>query len=580
MIVKVAKTAGFCWGVKRAMEIVLGISEKSKGPLYTYGPLIHNPQVINMLESKNIKVIKDLKKNDSNNLVIRTHGVTPAKRQEIIEKGYNINDATCPLVMKVQSIIKRHTQKGFCTIIAGDKDHAEVEGLLGFTKGQGYVISTVKEIKSLPPMDRVCVVAQTTFDKSLYDKLSKHILNQYPNAEIFQTTCDATDKRQREVINLAKTVDAMIVVGGKNSANTTRLAQISKASGKPTFLIETEEGIRENLLIGFQSIGVMAGASTPTWMINRVVDKVESIEKKKQSKLTQITLSLGRFFIFSNLYIAIGGGILTYAICLLQRVNPKFSYSFNAFFYFLSMYILNNFMDREAMGYNNPVKNSFLGKYKYSFLVLGLLSSIVVLAGSLRLGTLPFTAVFASTLLGILYSVKIIPLGRRLNYYWRLKDIPASKDLFIALAWATITVLVPFLSQRSNSSFLSPLVSFLFVFSIVYIRSLLFDIRDIQGDRIVGRETIPLIMGIEKTKLFLGIVLIITTTGLFISGWFSWVSTFSFYLLASLGYCSFYLYLYHRRIISQSTSCDAVVDGQFYIIGLLALIWANSFAAW
>ncbi len=314
-------------------------------------------------------------------------------------------------------------------------------------------------------------------------------------------------------------------------------------------------------------------------MTNRVVKKVESIKKRKQSKLTQVSLSLGRFFIFSNLYVALGGGILTYAICQLQWLTPKFSFSLTAFFYFLSMYLLNNFTDREAMGYNDPIKNTFFEKYKYPFLALGLLSSVASLIISFNLGGLPFAAVFASTLLGILYSVKIIPRDWKFNHFGRLKDIPSSKDLFIALAWATITVLVPFLSQIDSGSFLASLVSFLFVFSIVYIKSLLFDIRDIQGDRLVGRETIPIIMGIEKTKLYLGMLLVVTATGLFISGWYSWVSTLSFYLLVSLAYCSFYLYLYHRRVISQGPSCDAVVNGHFYVIGLLTFIWANSLAA-
>tara|TARA_B100000315_G_scaffold122793_1_gene112733 strand:- start:22705 stop:24447 length:1743 start_codon:yes stop_codon:yes gene_type:complete len=577
--VKLAKTAGFCWGVKRAMDIVMDVSEKVKGTLYTYGPLIHNPQVIEMLESKNIIVLKDFKNADSDNLVIRTHGVTPAKRREIKKKGFNINDATCPLVMKVQSIIKRHARKGHSTIIVGDKDHAEVEGLLGFTEGRGSVIENESEVEGLPPIEKVCVVAQTTFDKILYENITKGILKRFPNALIFKTTCDTTDQRQTEVINLAKTVDAMIVVGGKNSANTARLAQISKASGVPTFFIETEKEIDERQLNGFQTVGVTAGASTPTWMISRVMEKVESIKKRELSRVSQFSLFLGKFLIFSNLYVAIGGGVLTYSICQLQHLTPKFSYAFVAFSYFLSMYMLNNFTDREALEHNNPTKNIFYEKYKFSFLTLGILSSLVALAVSFELGTLPFTAVFASTLLGIFYSVKIIPRDIGFNRYWRLKDIPASKDIFIALAWATITVLVPFLSQESIGSFSATSVAFLFVFSLVYARSLLFDIRDIQGDQLIGRETIPIIIGKEKTKLYLGVVLIMTAVGLSISGWLSWTSSLSFFLLASIGYCVFYLYLYHKRIISQGVSCDAVVDGQFYVTGLITLAWMNSFAA-
>ncbi len=128
-------------------------------------------------------------------------------------------------------------------------------------------------------------------------------------------------------------------------------------------------------------------------------------------------------------------------------------------------------------------------------------------------------------------------------------------------------------------SFLATSVAFLFVFSLVYARSLLLDIRDIQGDQLVGRETVPIIIGMKKTKLYIGIVLIITAVCLSISGWLNWASSLSFFLLASIGYCAFYLYLYHKRIISQGVSCDAVVDGQFYLTGLITLFWMNSFAA-
>ena len=296
--VKLAKTAGFCWGVKRALDIVMDVSEKVKGTLYTYGPLIHNPQVIEMLESKNIKVLKDFKSADADNLVIRTHGITPTKRREIKKNGFNINDATCPLVMKVQSIIKRHARKGYSTIIAGDKDHAEVEGLLGFTAGRGNVVESLSGVDSLPYMEMICVVAQTTFDKNLYKNITSRILKRFPDALIFKTTCDTTDERQTEVINLAKTVDAMIVVGGKNSANTARLAQISKASGVPTFFIETEKEIDEKQLNGFQTVGVTAGASTPTWM-NGLPGLLKILQSPKNNFFDHLLLNRSKIASFN-----------------------------------------------------------------------------------------------------------------------------------------------------------------------------------------------------------------------------------------------------------------------------------------
>ena len=569
-----AKTAGFCMGVKRAMDIVLDAVEEEK-ELYTYGPLIHNPQVIEMLESKNVKVIKNLDSVQSGTVVIRTHGITPAVRQEIKAKGVKINDATCPLVARVQSIIKKHANKGYYTVIIGDEGHAEIVGLMGFTLGKGFVIGSVEDAEKLPPMDKVCVVGQTTLDVSKYKEITKRLKEKYPDCVIAETICDATEDRQGEVLRLAKEVDAMIVVGGKNSANTTRLAKVSESAGIPTFLIETEAELDESKISRFNIIGVTAGASTPNWMIMRVVKRLEEIEKRSRKGFQKL-YNAAEFLIRSNLYIALGAAFLTYGISYLSGIEPSVYFMVVSFLYFFSMYNINHIADKDSVRINEPDRIEFYEKNRDILLKIGVTASLVSLALSAFSGFTSFLLMLISICLGIAYSVKIFPsyISRHIKYQ-RLKDIPASKDVFVALAWATVCVLVPASAKVWGGINFSIMASFVFVFLISYIRSVLFDIRDIQGDRFVGRETIPILIGKEKTKIFLLAISGLAAIGLFIFSRIGWLSSLGYLLIIPIAYTIFYLYLYHRRIISQGLSCEGVVDGKFILTGVIAFIWAH-----
>jgi len=574
MQVRLAKTAGFCMGVKRAMDIVLDAVEEEK-ELYTYGPLIHNPQVIEMLESKNVKVIKNLDSVQSGTVVIRTHGITPAVRQEIKAKGVKINDATCPLVARVQSIIKKHANKGYYTVIIGDDGHAEIVGLMGFTSGKGFVIGTVEDAEKLPPMDKVCVVGQTTLDVSKYKEITKRLKEKYPDCVIAETICDATEDRQGEVLRLAKEVDAMIVVGGKNSANTTRLAKVSESAGIPTFLIETEAELDESKISRFNIIGVTAGASTPNWMIMRVVKRLEEIEKRSRKGFQKL-YNAAEFLIRSNLYIALGAAFLTYGISYLSGIEPSVYFMVVSFLYFFSMYNINHIADKDSVRINEPDRIEFYEKNRDILLKIGVTSSLVSLLISAFFGFASFLLMLISVCLGIAYSVKIFPsyISRHIKYQ-RLKDIPASKDVFVALAWATVCVLVPASAKVWGGINFSIMASFVFVFLVSYIRSVLFDIRDIQGDRFVGRETIPILIGKEKTKIFLLAISGLAAIGLLIFSRIGWLSSLGYLLIIPIGYTIFYLYLYHRRIISQGLSCEGVVDGKFILTGVIAFIWAH-----
>jgi (E)-4-hydroxy-3-methyl-but-2-enyl pyrophosphate reductase len=224
MEIKLARTAGFCMGVRRAVDIVLEIAQHETGRrIYTYGPLIHNPQTIELLKSRGITPVRSIEEiSDPQNavLIIRAHGIAPQERKKIKASGIKIIDATCPKVGYVQAIIKKHTALNYTVIIVGDKKHPEVDGLLGYTNGRGITVAAVEEVEKLPHLDLVCVVAQTTQSLDDYNKIVEKISGRFPNTIVFNTICSSTEQRQAEIITLAGEMDAIFIVGGKNSANT------------------------------------------------------------------------------------------------------------------------------------------------------------------------------------------------------------------------------------------------------------------------------------------------------------------------------------------------------------------------
>lgn len=289
MSVFLAKTAGFCMGVKRAVDTVLDIARhKGSEKIYTYGPLIHNPQTVEFLRERGIIPIKDieaLSASDQNAaIVIRAHGISPSERKKIRNKGLRIIDATCPKVTHVQAIIRQHAAKDYNILIIGDGDHPEVNGLLGHAGGHGRVIGSLQNVEELPIMEKVCVVAQTTQNVEEYAAIVRRIRDRFPETVVFNTICDSTEQRQAEVRELAARMEAMVIVGGRNSANTRRLAALSSQQGTPTFHIETADELNDAKLAPYDRIGLSAGASTPNWIIDRVVDRIAEQQRKKKNK--------------------------------------------------------------------------------------------------------------------------------------------------------------------------------------------------------------------------------------------------------------------------------------------------------
>lgn len=214
MKITIAKTAGFCMGVRRAVDMVLDAANTSDTPIYTYGPLIHNPQVLEMLETKGIFRLDTIPEKGTGLVLIRAHGVPPEDETALKKAGFSVINATCPRVVRVQMIIRKFAQKGYATIIIGEENHPEVKGLLGYAQGNGHTVTAMDQFTALPVFENAVVVAQTTQNTALYGEIKAFCAAHRPHYKVFDTICGSTERRQQEVRHLAATHDAVIVVGG------------------------------------------------------------------------------------------------------------------------------------------------------------------------------------------------------------------------------------------------------------------------------------------------------------------------------------------------------------------------------
>jgi (E)-4-hydroxy-3-methyl-but-2-enyl pyrophosphate reductase len=573
MPVKVARTAGFCMGVRRAMNIVLDAVHRGDDPICTLGPLIHNRHVVDLLAKKGVSVIEDVSQVADSTVIVRAHGVPPEVREQLERDGATVRDATCPHVKKVQFIVKRHAADGYSVLIVGDPGHAEVEGLLGYAGGKGIVISSVADLDRLTEMDKVCVVGQTTQDAEKFLEISREAAQRYENCVVFDTLCDSTHRRQAEMRELARQADAAVVVGGYNSANTKRLADIARSTGVPTFHVESADDLSDVPMDTFRNVVVTAGASTPNWLIKGVVEEIDRIQQRRAAPVLRALLYTMKFLQDSGIHVSAGAALLTYASCLLQEIPVRPEYLVLAFAYVFAMQHLMYYTDRAAAAYNEPSRAMFYEKHKVFIISVGLGGVVTALGFSLALGVHVFWLVLLAAAVGVAYNVRIVPEKFvRLLRYRRPRDIPASKDIFTAVGWAVVTVGVPLLHVLGGITGRSAVTLF-FVFVIAFIRSVIVDVRHIQGDRIIGKETIAIVIGKERTKVLLGVMAALLAIVLFLAAYRGVVSSLGYYLIACVAYACVYLYLYHERIIFQGVSFEGVVDSNFWLAGIIALLW-------
>jgi len=276
MKIELASSYGFCYGVKRAIEI----AEEHKNS-FTYGPLIHNKDEINRLKDGfNIGLIDNLDEiEDDSTVVIRTHGIPKGELESLKKQKNNIIDATCPYVTTPQNIIEKMSAEGYSVVIFGDKKHPEIKGVVSYAKEQedAFIVLEPHELESLPIKNKVAVVSQTTKKPQDFAKIVTALIQKHKEVRVFNTICNATFENQDAASELAKKSDVMIVIGGKHSSNTKMLHSISQKDCPDSYLIENETELEANWFKGKNSCGISAGASTPDWIVQNVISKIEKI---------------------------------------------------------------------------------------------------------------------------------------------------------------------------------------------------------------------------------------------------------------------------------------------------------------
>jgi len=569
MKILLAKTAGFCMGVRRAVEIALDTANRATGPVYTYGPLIHNPQVLDILKEKGVSVLEEIPASGRGTVIIRAHGVTPRSKDKLSAAGFTVVDATCPRVVKVQSLIRRFVDKGHAAVIVGDPDHPEVVGLLGYAGDAGRVVSSAEEVAGLDVPPPVLVVAQTTQDEETFRQVVEAVKERFgeDGVEVFNTICDSTARRQAEAAQLAAEADAVVVVGGRASGNTRRLAKIAQRAGVPVFHVETEKELPIEALCGLKKVGLTAGASTPHWIIRRVH---QTLADPKGLSRPGPADRFFRALFLTNLYLALGASAMAAAAALLLLGIPAPALLAPAAGgYILSMHILNNFIGRNAFRYNDPSRARYYEKNKTGLLTLAALGIAVCLGAGAAAGPGVLAAYLAMTAAGLLYNVPLSPSSRGImGKYPRIRSLPGSKTLVVAGGWAIVCALIPAAHHGAGAA--PTAFAVFWVFALVFARTAFFDVLDVQVDRMVGAETVATWLGPQRTLTLcrgllagaMALLVVLAATGVLPAG--AWL------LFATGAAPAAILYLYGKKRLNPGWRLELVMDTNFLLAGLLA----------
>ncbi len=580
MKIRLAKTAGFCMGVRRAVDMVLDLQRAAPPlPIVTYGPLIHNPQTLDLLRSRGILEVASIDQITGGTAVIRAHGISPQEKRLLRAKGVGIIDATCPRVSRVQAVIRKHAAKGQFCVIVGDEDHPEVRGLMGFASAGGLAIPSLNNglIDHVPRDRDICVVAQTTQETESFDAVVAELSKRCPNIHVYNTICDSTKRRQLEVSRLAKQVDMIVVVGGRGSGNTQRLLKVAQAQGVPALHVESDEEISPLALAKARTVGVTAGASTPNWQIRRVIDRLKQIGMSGTVDPLKKLGLLGDIAIMTYCWAALGGGGLTAACLMLERRPVTWLPLAVTMLFVFSMHLLNRIQERAgAVRFNTPEIAAFYARHRRLLTLLGALSSVAAIVLSYQMGVFACLLLIAMLCAGRMYTV---PLPGHLfpKLKWRsLKDLPGSKTPLVGLGWAVAAAVLP--AAGSATTMLTPgtAVAFVFAGGMVFWRTALSDLLDIQGDRIVGRETIPILIGVKNTrKLLLGLLWFLASM-LIAASMLGWIPSVGYALVFNTLIFGGSFIVYKRRHLADRLWFEGIMDGNFLLAGMISMVYGMS----
>jgi len=579
MKIRLAKTAGFCMGVRRAVDMVLDLQRSAPPlPISTYGPLIHNPQTLKLLESRGIKEIESLDDVNGGTVVIRAHGISPREKNILAEKGVKIIDATCPRVARVQAVIRNHSERGHFCFIVGDEDHPEVRGLMGFASSGGIVISSADRCSACETVDadrEICVVAQTTQETQTFQGVVEVLKQRFPKIHVHDTICDSTRKRQSEVSRMAREVDTIVVVGGKGSGNTRRLAKVARSQGIKTLHVETDEDIPTSLIAASDTIGVTAGASTPNWQIREVIDRLKEIGMSREASPLNSLRRLGDIAVMTYCVAGLaGGGITAASLALQSRQITWLPLAVTVLFVF-SMHLINRIQERSgAVRFNTPEVAAFYASHRMELTIMAALASLAAIIFSYMESINSCLMLTAMLLAGRLYTLPIFSRSIFPRFKWRsLKDLPGSKTPVVALGWGVCACILPAIGSPEPLSLPALLVAFCFAAGTVFWRTALSDLLDLQGDRIMGRETIPILIGVGKTRKLLQVLLFVLAVLLCGAAAGGLTSLVGFWLVPVILVFIIFFIVYRKRHLVDRLLFEGLLDVNLLVAGVISLIY-------
>mgnify|MGYP002153772711 CR=1 FL=1 len=487
-------------GVRDAVLRIVRELNRTDEEILVYGPLIHNPQTTAILETRGLRTVNDLEGIEGKTIAIRTHGITADKLREIKGRSTRYYNLTCPKVSRVQGIIRKYSGNGYYTIIVGDHDHAEVLGLKSYARAGVTVVSSASEIGAIPEAKNYLVVSQTTQDADRFDEIVTGIRARRPDITVFNTICESTHNRQADVTEGVKAgADALVVVGGRKSANTQRLAQMGHEYGIRTFHVETEDELSHEDFRGVRKVLVTAGASTPGWIINNVMERLYDIRFRNSFILVHLFIKLLQFVLRTSIFSAVAAYFITAFAQSNAGYAPDRRLCLVSMLYIFSMYTVNNFLEMQWLLVRNPVKYALLKRFR--FLLIPLAAAALGACGLILARYQPWimAAYGFSALMGTVYSTGLIKKAVQWIPFRLARLAYSEKNIISSVGWTIAAVLLPLLSRGAAGD--GMLVLNAYVFSMILMRYLLLDIIASQGDLILGRQTLPATIGPHRTKV-------------------------------------------------------------------------------
>ncbi len=582
MKIKLARTMGYCLGVRRAMDTAFSRLSRRGGAVYSHGELIHNGPALELLAQKGLKLWRGETEGD---LIIRAHGLPPDELARLRALDLNISDATCPRVKRVQKLIAREAAQDRMIIIWGKADHPEVIGLVGHAGGRGRVAAGPAEVAGLPNADRVLLVAQTTQDLTRWPAMAEAVLARWPEALIRNTICEATETRQTEVHRLTREVDALVVIGGRSSGNTARLADIGRRAGLPTVLAESAADLDPADLAGAETVGVAAGASTSTWQVAQILEALRAMARSRRG-FGSFWPRLLRVLVLGGLFAAMGLAALALSAgLLLGSTPPPILFSFFSF-QVAALHLFRDFPKKHsrsqalALQLGDPDRTAFFAKYAWELRLLLALCAVLAALAAVQNGPRAVMVLLLTWLTALAHQFAPRPKGRP-----SLARTLAG-PMLLAGGWAAVMVWINLPGGLQSLSNLKGLWSALFsggaVFGHVFALAVMEDVLGFQGDRIFGRPTLTTVFGEKAAQRLLTGFLAVWALGLTVGAAASVLPPLAWVLILTGPLYNFFLL---KRLFPEAGRDDlspslhgfrfeALRYAQLWLTGLAAWLWA------